>query len=304
MLLESAVGDAYGGGFEYVSPEIVREFGGKLEYRAHPKHKQITPGKYTDDTQMSLAIAEAMLQDDPWTIETLAQRFIDVFKRDERTGYSRKFYAVLKEVANGPELLAKLLPTSDRSGAAMRAYPIGLYKGTKEVIERSTIQARITHNTPLGISAAVASALMTHFFVRNLGSKSELGAFLEFYSDDDLAWSKPYAEKVGEKGWMSVMAAITAITSSASMTEVLKASIAFTGDVDTVAAIALGAASLSGEIVQDLPDHLLSGLENNAYGKDYISNLDERLFEKFEVRPPLAISQSGSTQLLQRFDAL
>ena len=47
--------------------------------------------------------------------------------------------------------------------------------------------------------------------------------------------------------------------------------------MDTVAAIALAAASCSDEIQQDLPDHLSADLENDAYGRDYIIALDRKL---------------------------
>jgi ADP-ribosylglycohydrolase len=44
------------------------------------------------------------------------------------------------------------------------------------------------------------------------------------------------------------------------LSELLKDCIAFTGDVDTVATIALAAASCSEEITQDLPAHLIENL--------------------------------------------
>ena len=300
MLIESAIGDSYGGGFEYVSNEIVAKFNNALEYRQHPNHTKITPGKYTDDTQMALAIAEAIFDNDPWETESLAQRFVDVFKRDERTGYSSRLYHILKTVNNGSEFLQSIKADSDRSGAAMRAPPIGLFKNTKEVIERAKIQAIVTHNSPLGISAAVASALMTHFFARGLGNKSDLGFFLEFYAEDNLAWDRPYKGQVGEKGWMSVMAAVTAIKETHSMADLLKKCVAFTGDVDTVAAIALAAASFSSEVEQNIPQNLYDNLENGTYGREYIEALDNQLLDKFGIKRP----KKPVSDLLKKFDAL
>jgi len=51
----------------------------------------------------------------------------------------------------------------------------------------------------------------------------------------------------------------------------------FSGDVDTVATIALGASSCSKEVEPDIPQHLIDGLENAAYGRDYIMALDSQL---------------------------
>lgn len=61
------------------------------------------------------------------------------------------------------------------------------------------------------------------------------------------------------------------------MSALLRECVAFGGDVDTVAAIALGAASNSAEIIHDLPQHLIDTLENGPYGRDYIVELDRKL---------------------------
>src|SRR5262245_8179973 len=78
-------------------------------------------------------------------------------------------------------------------------------------------------------------------------------------------------------GFESVHAAVTALQASGSMTSLLRTCIAYTGDVDTVATIALAAAAGSTEVDQDLPEHLLMGLENDRYGREFLHTLDERL---------------------------
>jgi ADP-ribosyl-[dinitrogen reductase] hydrolase len=277
MLLELAIGDAYGAGFEYAQPEIVELHNNLSSYIQHPRH-QLKPGCYTDDTQMSIAIAETIVSQQPWTPEVLASKFVETFKRDQREGYSSRFYNFLLKVQDGREFLASINWTSDKSGAAMRATPIGVFPTVEQVIQACTIQAAITHNTPDGINAAVAAALMSHYFIYKLGPKSELGKFLEFHVAGE--WSKPWTGKVKSQGWMSVRAAITAVMRNNSMSELLQDCIAFTGDVDTVAAIAASAASCSQEIRQDLPDHLISGLENHTYGRDYLIALDQQLMSR------------------------
>ena len=274
MLLELAIGDAYGAGFEYASPELVERYNDLSGYVQHPRH-QLKPGCYTDDTQMSIAIAETIIAQEPWTPEVLASRFVETFKRDPREGYASKLYQFLLRVQDGRELLESITWTSDKSGAAMRAAPMGVFPTVEKVLEAATIQAAITHNSPDGINAARAAALMSHYFIYKLGSKSELGKFLEEHVVGE--WSNPWQGEVRSKGWMSVRAAITAVMRNNSLSELLKDCIAFTGDVDTVAAIALAAASCSDEITQDLPEHLIAGLENDSYGRDYITALDRKL---------------------------
>jgi ADP-ribosylglycohydrolase len=274
MLLELAIGDAYGAGFEYADPEFVLSYNDLSGYVRHPRHN-LRLGCYTDDTQMSLAIAETLVAQEPWTPEVLANRFVTTFKRDQREGYARRFYQYLLQVQNGQEFLEGINWTSDKSGAAMRAAPIGILPTVERVIEATTIQAAITHNTEDGINAARAAALMSHYFIYRLGSKEALGQFLEAHVSGE--WSNPWQGEVKSKGWMSVRAAITAVMRNNSLSELLKDCIAFTGDVDTVAAIALAAASCSEEIKQDLPEHLVAGLENGSYGRDYIVALDRKL---------------------------
>lgn len=279
MLLELAIGDAYGAGFEYADSELVQRYNDLSGYVQHPRY-QIKPGCYTDDTQMSLAIAETLIAGEPWIPEVLAHHFVTTFKRDQREGYSGKFYRFLLQVEDGQQFLEGIIWTSDKSGAAMRAAPIGVLPTVEKVIEATTIQAAITHNTPDGINAAIAAALMSHYFIYRLGLKKNLGQFLEANVSGE--WSKPWQGEVRSKGWMSVRAAITAVMRNDSLSELLKDCIAFTGDVDTVAAIALAAASCSEEIAQDLPDHLIEGLENGTYGKDYIIELDRQLMARRE----------------------
>jgi len=276
MLVELAIGDAYGAGFEYASDQIVCEKNDLSAYLQHPRHG-IKPGCYTDDTQMSVAVAEAIVSEEPWTPGMLAQQFVTAFKRDPREGYAGRFYTFLQEVRDGVDFLARIRPDSDKSGAAMRACPIGVYSSISEVTRRCTIQAALTHNTADGINAAIAAALMTHYFVYRLGPKSELGAFLA--SQVLGSWTTPWRGKVGAQGLMSVHAAVSAVMANNSLSDLLRACIALTGDVDTVATIALAAGSCSEEIAHDLPDNLVSGLENGPFGRDFLSVLDKRLMD-------------------------
>ncbi|HET8847140.1 MAG TPA: ADP-ribosylglycohydrolase family protein, partial [Ktedonobacteraceae bacterium] len=213
-------------------------------------------------------------------------KFVDAFKRDPREGYARGFFLFLQHVQDGEQFLREIEPTSERSGAAMRAAPIGIYPSISMVIKYCTIQAALTHNTPDGINAALASSLITHYFLYDRGSKKDLGHFLEQQIRGQ--WATPWIGRVSSKGWMSVRAAVTAIQRSNALSELLKACIDFSGDVDTVAAIALAAGSCSGEIEHDLPEHLFNGLENGTWGRDYICSLDERLKTLWEEYRPMA----------------
>jgi hypothetical protein len=157
----------------------------------------------------------------------------------------------------------------------MRAGPIGVLPDLAQVIEYARIQAAVTHNTPDGINAAVAAALMPHYFLYRLGPKRDLGRFLEQYVPG--AWATPWQGMADIKGWMCVRAAVTALVTGSTLSDILRRCIAFTGDVDTVATIALAAGSCSQEIAPDLSAPLIDGLENGPYGRDYLVGLDGQL---------------------------
>jgi ADP-ribosyl-[dinitrogen reductase] hydrolase len=307
MMFEIGVGDAYGACYECCDRKFV-EVNNELRdmtYTNHPRKLRRRPdsfqpslvpsGAYTDDTQMALAIAEAMLDDtEPWTVESLADRFVEVFRRDERRGYTVYFLNVLMNSRNGTELLSKIDGRSTKSGGAMRAGPIGLYPNIREVVAKAKRQAMVTHNSWLGTNSAVGAALMTHYFYYDLGPKAELVDWLrDTYFGDALHADEPFevdgqivecwqpGRKVRVHAWDVLEAAIYAIESSDSLKEILWQCVDYTGDVDTVAAIAMGPASLSREIDQDLPADLLDNFESRRYGRDYLKLLDTRLFEKF-----------------------
>lgn len=225
MLLEAAIGDAYGIGFEYQPAEYVRKYNLLQAYRPHGRYPSLNK-KYSDDTQMSMAIAELMLEAKTWTPQLIADKFVTVFKRDVRKGYASGFYDFLMSIEDGTEFLAKIKPHSNKNGAAMRAWPIGLYSSIDEVHQKAQLQARLTHDTPIGVASAQAAALMIHYFAHIKAKKSQLGQWLERELPGN--WNEPWTGPVGEQGDMAVRAAITAIQQSDNMQTLLQKCVAYT----------------------------------------------------------------------------
>lgn len=273
MLLEIAIGDAYGAAFEFVNRRLL--VGNDLcGYRVHPRHRH-PPGRYTDDTQMSLAVAELLVDGTPFTRESLADRFVGAFHRDPREGYARGFHAFLEQTRTGADLLANLRPHSEKSGAAMRAAPLGVLRDAATVKEKATLQARLTHDTKAGIDSAVAAALVSHYFLRDLGPRADVARYVSEHVPGP--WQSPWTGEVSGEGVACVHAAITAILAHDTLSGILRACVAFGGDVDTVAAIAMGGASHARTIASDLPSVLVDALENGPFGKDYLRALDRKL---------------------------
>ncbi len=270
-LVHGAIGDAYGFCFEFAPPEHVAAHN-HLRYHPHPE-LPIVPGAYSDDTQMQLALAELFVADEAWTPLAIADAFVRTYHRDPRPGYAKRFRALLESVSSGAELLATLEPTSERNGAAMRAPVVGLMGDLDEVSERATVQARVTHDSPGGVDSAVAAALMAHYFARNVGPKKGLTEFLEEHVPS-IDWREPWRGPVPVHGVSTVRAAATAIDGASSQADLLHRCIALTGDVDSVATIALACASASAEVEGDLPPELFDGLERSAFGLPYLERVE------------------------------
>lgn len=189
-LLCFAIGDAYCFCSEFVEDHhpVVAEALKFERYQEHPvwgptgmHHKDrgvrdsVWPGQYTDDTQMTIAVAEAFLAGRAHSAPELADAFVRThrrdrlrtFRRDRRQGYSAGLQGVLGEVADGQELLTRLHGHnhSEKNGAAMRSLVYGFASTFAEVAQLTILGARITHDTPAGVSSAHAIAIMSHFAI-------------------------------------------------------------------------------------------------------------------------------------------
>jgi len=278
-----AIGDAYGAEFEFSDPQYVKKYNTAEKYYPYPQ------GKYTDDTQMSLALAEMMMDGKSFTPLQIAESFVRSFHRDPRRGYSGRFYRFLLVCQSGKYFLDNINSHGkDTCGAAMRSVPLGLlqfdgYKNPKgsEMYVVCKEQASLTHNSMEGISSSFAVALMVHHFIYREDPKQTIKRFLTYHVTE-FDWENDHIGKVENKAVDLVKAVLSVLLNSNSITDILKNSVAFTGDVDSVAAVACGIASFRPDIYENnMPKKLIDNLENNKYGLDYLDKLSRKLTEKY-----------------------
>ena len=273
MLTEIAIADAYGAGFEFCAIEKISLHNNLESYCKHELYD--ISGKYTDDTQMSIAIAEFILSGAEWNKENIAAKFLECFQRDIRLGYSEGFYNLLTQVNSGKELVKALISTSERNGAAMRSVPIGFLKNKNDVVAFATLQAQITHNSSLGVASSCAVALAAYYGLQEKGTSAELESFLG--NEGFNGWNFNWQERVSLSAYDTVSASFSCLVKHNSMSSLLKACIELGGDTDSVASIAIGLATCFKEYKNDLPNHLFEMLKENKYGISFLKDLDKDL---------------------------
>lgn len=279
MILEAAIGDAYGAGFEFQELEFILQNNRLEKYLPHGRFTEIYK-RYTDDTQMAIAIAECLLENDDWSPEIVADKFVEVFHRDKRRGYSGRVYNALDASKNGKDFLKIIDNRSGGNGSAMRAYPAGLIKDIPKLLHFAEIQARTSHDTPEGIICAKRVALAVHYYRFGLSADCALSEFL----NETLKEKETYEvlSPIDMHGFPTTKAVMRIVSEQTSLKNCLKTSIDFGGDTDTVASLCMAIMSVNDKSEKDLPCFLFDELENGAFGRDYLIDLDEKLNLKFQ----------------------
>lgn len=280
MLTAIMISDAYGASFEFKSSMLQYNDGQK--YYNHPTHmasdgsgNSLQAGQYTDDTQMSLAVAETILTKD-YSKENFAKHFVEAFKRDPRKGYASQFYAFLMSVSDGKDFLYRIRPNSDKNGSAMRACPIGFLPKISDVLKVCKTQAMITHNTDGGIAGAQAVSAACFLLMDGVKKKdirNEIDRLLPGFG-----FNKDYDSKVPCNAVITARAALTAYERCDTYNKkLLIESVLYGGDTDSTAAISMGIASCDPTYSKIFPKKLERYIENQNYGFEYAKTIDMKL---------------------------
>ena len=195
--------------------------------------------EFTDDTVMTVAVADAFLPVQPETEEeTVRQRLVMKMQKYGRlyphAGYGGQFCRWLRDRHPQPY-------NSWGNGSAMRVSSVGWMFGDLETVRRmARLSAEVTHNHPEGIKGAeaVASAI---FLARTGSTKAEIKAYIEenFHYDlsrtcDEIRPQYYHVESCQE----TVPEAITAFLEGQSFEDVIRTAVSLGGDCDTLTCIA------------------------------------------------------------------
>lgn len=192
---------------------------------------------YTDDTVMTIAVAEAFM-DAPEDESEIKKRLVASMQkwghRYPGAGYGLRFCDWLE--ADEPQPY-----NSFGNGSAMRVSSVAwLYNDLDTVRRMARLSAEVTHNHPEGIKGAEATASAI-FLARTGHSKAQIKAYIEDHFQYDLSRSineiRPNYHHV-ESCQETVPEAITAFLEGESFEDVVRTAVSLGGDCDTLTAIA------------------------------------------------------------------
>ncbi len=290
-MLGLAMGDALGAPHE----------GGFLEHCLWRAIGRTAAGemRYTDDTQMTLDLAQSLLANPQLDQADLAQRFAQSYRWSR--GYGPGAARVLKRIRRGQDWQSaarSVYPAgSFGNGAAMRAPVLALFFAHDEaaLLASARASAEVTHGHPLGIAGAVLMALAAKSLLLGQTGEQVLAALKhslnhsppepDFSSRLELAgrWlaqhATPTAREVARglgNGMTAPTSCVTALYIALRFLDqdfaaMLRFVIACGGDVDTLGAMA-GALWGVRNGAQGLPQIKLEG-------RDLIEATAQRIFD-------------------------
>ncbi|MCB9849656.1 MAG: ADP-ribosylglycohydrolase family protein [Phycisphaerales bacterium] len=167
-MLGLAIGDALGFPVEFLSLKSIRSrFGSEGITDLHP-FARYPAGTFTDDTQMSLALARAILKKgnaaEHEFLTEVAREFVTWSRSPENTrAPGNTCMAACSELAADCSWRAPGNNNSKGCGTAMRSAPIGLawHGDDDRIIRLASRTSELTHGHPCATAGSVAMALLT-----------------------------------------------------------------------------------------------------------------------------------------------
>lgn len=287
--------DAVGACFEGMSREDLRtNFQDKSAAWAFAVNRNEL--QYTDDGQMTLALAEYLAENDSITSDALMRRFVLAY--EPWRGYGRGARVLIeafRDHADYEFMAEHLFPGGSLgNGAAMRSAPVGLrfFNDHSRIWEEAKASAWPTHRHELGIEGAQLIAVATSIaasessldpnllagklipLCSTVVFKNRLERLCQVKSDQDI-------EALGN-GIEAHESVVTALACFALYPKDYQTAIATAmwqgGDTDTIAAMTGGlvGAHLGGSFTEEVP---LERLEGGAEFVGYVRDLATRIAE-------------------------
>ncbi len=263
-MLGAIIGDIVGSCYEFNSIKTT-------EFELFKPHS-----RYTDDSVMTMAVAEWLLEDPHHAHNILEEKMVKYGNLNTSAGYGGMFLRWLF-FPNAIFPDGKRRPyNSFGNGSAMRVSSVGWMFDTLEETERvAGISASITHNHPEGIKGAQATAAAI-FMARNGAGKEEIKDYIskkyKYNLNRTCNQIRPYY-RFEVSCQKSVPEAIIAFLDSKDYESTVRLVVSLGGDSDTQACIAGGIA----EAFYGIPDDIIIEASNfiPQYFKETIIRMAE-----------------------------
>lgn len=289
-----AIGDALGMPFETFPPNRpeLLEWDG-MSYGSSSYHR-LGPGQWTDDSQMSLALGQSLLDRRFLDPSYTAACYVKWFK-DSPRGYGKTTALAIGELVGGADWWMSGVNDAKGNGTVMRAAPIGLFHhrgtGRLEAAARDArMDAVLTHRSSEAADGSAAVAMAVSHLAAG-GSKADLldailphmkpGLVLESLQTLRATGSVGILENelfpgpagIPAKAHHTTVAAFFCFLETTSFLDAVSSAIRLGGDTDSVGSVAGGfAGAFYG--LEGIPDHLVAGLETPSVFEE----MDKLLF--------------------------
>lgn len=178
MFLGIAVGDSAGAGLEYQSGADIQrllQWGEYQTFRPADHSEGFALGRYTDDTEHSLAVARLVADYRSGVLRTVnADTFYDYFTTEydwfkNLHGFGRGGHGSFGDAVEGKKTLAEVRESQASrvhpgNAPPMRALPIG-FLPPHEIDDFALWNAHSTHPHPEGVAASAAIAWAAHYLL-------------------------------------------------------------------------------------------------------------------------------------------
>jgi len=193
MFLGIAVGDSLGLPYETMTEEEIREKApnGVRELHEPKGHKWFDgwpAGMWTDDTQLSLAIANALIEKKTFDMHAIANQHVLAFKNPKGWGPTTR--EAIQRIRDGVHWSKSATTSAGKkvrglgNGVCMKIAPLAAYHyltntAWKQIVAETEVFARMTHNTSMGISSGLAQSAAVRYCLAHTPESFKPAEFTE-----------------------------------------------------------------------------------------------------------------------------
>ena len=292
-MLGTAVGDALGRpveGHRQVSESYLAEIS------VMPRSKG-----YSDDTALTIWLAESLLACDGFDGFDMAYRFAEGYSHEPYRGYGSNITNVFHQVLQGANWKRAAQGQfggegSYGNGGAMRVAPVALWEhgNLKETARLARKTCEVTHTHPIGVEGAMIQAVAAHHALRNEIDRAELLRDLKkLVKTEQVTEKLETLERALELeddlyarlhlgNWVSadksVLTSVYCFLVAPDFEETIIRAIRMGGDTDTIAAMA-GALAGARHGLEAIPQ-----IWRDVEGADHLMELADGMYQRVQQR--------------------